>query len=61
MAKRKMTEIKEFNEWLKEFEIKFGLTAYKEIINRMTSLLQANQEIRKSRDNWRRKYDEVKK
>lgn len=55
-----MTEIKEFNKWLKEFEDKFGITAYKEIINEMTKLLRADEEIRKSRDNWREKYEELK-
>lgn len=34
-----MTEIKEFNQWLKEFEDKFGITAYNEIIKELTSFI----------------------
>jgi len=56
----KRTELKEFIDWEKEFRNKFGIEAYTQIMNKMTSLLQANEELRKSRDKWKEKFKKIK-
>ena len=45
---------------LKEIEKKFGIMAYEEIKKLIGSLLQKNERLKLSRDNWRSRYMKLK-
>ncbi len=45
---------------LKEFEEKFGFKCYEELKDMMAKMYMKIEELKKSRDNWREKYQMVK-
>jgi len=46
---------------LKEIEEKFGIRAYNEIVNLIGKQQERIDDLKKSRENWKRKYETLKK
>ena len=49
------------NSWLKKFKEKFGFDAYDEVMNEMGKMSMNIERLKESRDNWKKKYMELKK
>ena len=49
------------SELFKDFELKFGFKTYEGIKTVFNQMWLKIQELEKSRDNWRKKYEELKK
>ena len=45
----------------KEFELKFGFKTYEGLLIIFNQMSQKISDLEKSRDNWRKKYEEIKK
>lgn len=56
-----MPEINEEIKFFKEFEKNFGFEAYEKIKKIMSRLYMKIEELEKSREEWKKKYNELKK
>jgi len=55
-----INEIKYYQKLLDEFENKFGFKAYNKILDILSKLYMRIQRLTTSRDNWKRKYFNLK-
>ena len=55
-----MTIPKQINKQLAEIENKLGIKAYNEIMDFYYTLIRKIEDLQKSRDNWRNKFEELK-
>jgi len=53
--------MKELIKKIKEFEKKSGLKLYEDIMNDLVKISMKIEDLKKSRENWKEKYMEVKK